>query len=233
MIRVMKGRVAKSRQNRRSGLKYPQEKLLDAVVAGTCRRCPRFWEWEARVDSSGKEALPSLNEQSPGGGHLGQENTALQPDERRPHKVSIHSSPSERRVSRRTDTRRPGVTDEEAEQAGKARGSDPVSPATGWRKRQVDGDGDDNNHQLKRARLTTENLTLFDKMGKKKGTNKTSVSAPSDSTIDSPTTKAKSISTTTSGFADQAYKNGILLPIHSKAPKNLDDLYARLARSIP
>jgi hypothetical protein len=79
--------------------------------------------------------------------------------------------------------------------------------------------------------LTTENLTLFNKMGKKKGTNKTPTSAPSDSTIDSSTTKAKSISTTTSGFADQAYKNGILLPLHSKAPKNLDDLYARLARS--
>jgi len=77
------------------------------------------------------------------------------------------------------------------------------------RERQIDSDGDDE-PLTKRARLTRNNLALFDKMGKKKA---------SDSTDGSALTKTTS--TTTSGFDIQAYKNGILLPPSSKAPTNL------------
>lgn len=99
-----------------------------------------------------------------------------------------------------------------------------LSPATRLRKRQIgsDGDGDDNEHQSKRTRLTRKNLALFNKMAKKKGTNK--VSAP-ESTVESSTTKTTS--TTSSGFAIQARKNGILNPLSSKPPENLEDIRKR------
>jgi hypothetical protein len=97
------------------------------------------------------------------------------------------------------------------------------------RKRQLDGD-DDAEPRTKRAqttrpnsepaRLTRKNLALFDKMGKKKS------SDPSD---DSGSTKT--ISTTSTGFAIQARENGILDPLDSKPPKNLDDIRNRLAES--
>ncbi|KAK0655474.1 hypothetical protein B0T16DRAFT_397072 [Cercophora newfieldiana] len=90
--------------------------------------------------------------------------------------------------------------------------------STQTRKRQLDSD--DDKRQPKRARLTRKNLAAFDKMGKKK------TSDPSD---DSGSTKA--ISTTSSGFAIQAYKNGILDPRYSKPPTNLEDLHERHARS--
>ncbi|KAK3336960.1 hypothetical protein B0T19DRAFT_437661 [Cercophora scortea] len=68
------------------------------------------------------------------------------------------------------------------------------------------------------ARLTRKNLALFDKMGKKNDSQ--------DST-----TASKTTSTTTSCFAVQAFKNGILPPLHSKPPTNLEDIQKRFARS--
>lgn len=99
------------------------------------------------------------------------------------------------------------------------------------RKRQIgsDGDREDNGRQIKRARLTRKNLALFDKMGKKKGPNKASASAPPESTSESIATKATS--TTSSGFAIQAYKNGILEPRYSKPTTNLKEIHEQCARS--
>ncbi|CAH0022752.1 unnamed protein product [Clonostachys rhizophaga] len=98
----------------------------------------------------------------------------------------------------------------------------PANPPS--RKRQIDSDNNvDDNPQLKRARLTRENLARFTKMGK--GTKKISLSSPCDSTSESQ--KTKSTSTTTSGFAIQARRNGILDPSHSKPPANLKDIRER------
>ncbi len=92
---------------------------------------------------------------------------------------------------------------------------------TQFRKRQIDSqDGE----QPKRTRLTRKNLALFTKMGRKKGT-EASVSIPSESTIVSSTTKTTS--TTTSSFAMQVHKNGIMHPSRSKPPTNLEDVRNR------
>ncbi|KAK0636537.1 hypothetical protein B0T17DRAFT_478504, partial [Bombardia bombarda] len=91
----------------------------------------------------------------------------------------------------------------------------PANPPS--RKRQIDSDSDAE-PRTKRARLTRKNLALFDKMGKKK---------TSDPTDDSKSTKTTS--TTMSGFADKAYKNGILRPLHSRPPTSLDDIRRRHA----
>ncbi len=111
-------------------------------------------------------------------------------------------------------------------------GQEQVPPAALLRKRQIgsdtddsdtddsdtdDSDTDDSEHQLKRARLTRKNLALF---------TKASASAPPESTDGSKTT-----STTTSGFAIQARQNGMLDPISSKLPTNLEDKRERYARS--
>jgi hypothetical protein len=95
------------------------------------------------------------------------------------------------------------------------------------RKRQLDSD-DDAEPRAKRARttrptseparLTRKNLALFNKMGKKK------TSDPSD---DSGSTKT--LSTTASGFDIRARKNGILDPMGSRPPKNLEEIRERLA----
>ncbi|KAK5651147.1 hypothetical protein OQA88_13241 [Cercophora sp. LCS_1] len=90
------------------------------------------------------------------------------------------------------------------------------------RKRQNNSDIDDHEPQPKRARLTRKNLAGFDKMGKKKN------SDPSD---DSGSTKTKTASTTTSGFAVKARNNGILESAYSKPPTNLEDLRRRQAKS--
>ncbi|KAJ9155682.1 Heterokaryon incompatibility protein [Pleurostoma richardsiae] len=97
-------------------------------------------------------------------------------------------------------------------------------------KRQIDGDGDDTGHQLKRARLTRKNLARFDRMVKK-GMNKrsASASAPPASTADSSSTKT--VSTTSSGFAVRAHRNGILDPLSSKPPVNLAEIHEQHARS--
>ncbi|KAL2135145.1 hypothetical protein VTI74DRAFT_9576 [Chaetomium olivicolor] len=85
--------------------------------------------------------------------------------------------------------------------------------------------GDTGDH-LVRAPLTRKNLSLFDKMTRQG--KKISTSGPADSASDSPT---KTISTTTTGFANQAFTNGILPPVRSEPPKNLDEIRERLARS--
>ena len=103
------------------------------------------------------------------------------------------------------------------------------------RKRQLDSDDDeDAKPQTKRApattrrtsepaRLTRKNLALFDRMPNSK---KTSTHRDFD---DSSTTKT--LSTTASGFAIQARENGILDPLESKPPKNLEDIRRRLDES--
>ena len=93
------------------------------------------------------------------------------------------------------------------------------------RKQQFDSDGDIE-RQPKRVRLTQENLALFDTMAKKKGS-KASAPAPSSSVAES----TKTTSTTSSGFAIQAYENGILHPIKSEPPKNLKAIRKRLDQS--
>lgn len=100
-----------------------------------------------------------------------------------------------------------------------------VSPPTRLQKWQISSDGE---HLKKRVQLTRKNLALFNNMAKKKGTSKASASAPPESTSESST---KTTSTTTSGFAIQAYKNGILNPLSSKPPTNLEDMRQRVAAS--
>ncbi|KAK3935481.1 hypothetical protein QBC46DRAFT_323223 [Diplogelasinospora grovesii] len=218
----MRGGVVKSWRTRRPPLKRPklsQEKLLDAVVAGEGigMECPRFSRKKKSIDLD-----------------LTQGTTApFESDTRQPDAASdIRSSPAQRVRSTRTDPQRPRVKDEKADQtAQKLVQPTRTSPGTRLPKRQIDGDGDDNERQLKRARLTRKNLARFNEMAKKKGTNKgsASASAPPDSTVDSSATKTTS--TTSSGFADKAYKNGILHPRHSKPPTNLDDIRQLHARS--
>jgi len=89
------------------------------------------------------------------------------------------------------------------------------------RKRQIDSDNDrDDEPLIKRARLTRKNLAQFDKMGQKK-------KKTSDPTDDSKSTKTTL--TTTSGFADKAYKNGIFRPLHSRPSTNLNDIRRQYA----
>lgn len=115
----------------------------------------------------------------------------------------------------------------------------PANPPS--RKRQLESD-DDAEPQTKRARttrptseparLTRRNLARFNKMGKK-GTSKVppSASDPLKGLSGKSSGTARTLSTTTSGFADQAYKNGILDPLDAKPPPNLEDVRERLARS--
>jgi len=106
---------------------------------------------------------------------------------------------------------------------------DQVSPATQLQKRQIVGDRDDNERQPKRARLTRKYWALFNEMAKTKGINKTSASAPPESSIVSITTKTTS--TTSSSFAIRAYKNGILELRYSKPPTNLKEIHEGHAKS--
>ncbi|KIH93620.1 hypothetical protein SPBR_04215 [Sporothrix brasiliensis 5110] len=107
----------------------------------------------------------------------------------------------------------------------------PVHPET--RKRQQDDDdgGGGAEWQINRARtaylaskptrLTRKNLALFDSKGAAK---KTRTHCESDNS-----TSTKTLSTTASGFAIQARQNGILDPLDSKPPENLEDMRKRLA----
>ncbi|KAL1845110.1 hypothetical protein VTK73DRAFT_1100 [Phialemonium thermophilum] len=118
---------------------------------------------------------------------------------------------------------------------------EPVPADPPSRKRQLDGDDDDDDAaaaaaepQAKRARptaeparLTQKNLALFDEMGGSK--KKSSASSRRDSTDGSSATKT--LSTTASGFAVQARENGVLDPLDSQPPENLDDIRRRLAES--
>lgn len=101
------------------------------------------------------------------------------------------------------------------------------------RRRQLDGD-DDAEPRVKRARttqptseparLTRQNLAHFNKMGNNhNGSEKGFTSHDSSSST-------KTLSTTASGFAVRAKKNGILDPIGSKPPTNLEAVCRRLAR---
>ncbi|KAI0398707.1 hypothetical protein F4802DRAFT_611421 [Xylaria palmicola] len=81
-------------------------------------------------------------------------------------------------------------------------------------------------YPLKQVRLTQGNLALLDKVTGGKHINKTLASP--ESAGGSSTTK--STSTSTPGFAIQAYKNGILEPRYSKPPTNLEDLRLRFAQ---
>lgn len=107
----------------------------------------------------------------------------------------------------------------------KVQAPEQVSSAT-----QISSDSEDNEHQPKmRARLTRENLALFNKMARMKGTNEPSASNATESSNESLTTKTTS--TNMSGFAIQAYKNGILNSTNSKPPTNLKDIHGRYAQS--
>ncbi|KAK0655472.1 hypothetical protein B0T16DRAFT_310182, partial [Cercophora newfieldiana] len=113
----------------------------------------------------------------------------------------------------------------------------PANPPS--RKRQLDSD-DDAEPRAKRAqttrptsepaRLTRQNLARFNKMGKK-GTSKAppSASEPSNGSSGKSSGTTKAISTTSAGFAIQAYKNGVRQPPYAKPPPNLGDLRERLA----
>lgn len=97
-----------------------------------------------------------------------------------------------------------------------------VSIATTTRKRQIDSDSNNEEPLFRRARLTRKNLATFDKMGKKK------TSEPTDGS----STTTKTTSTTTSGFANKARNNGILPPLNSKPPTNLEDIRKLHTRSL-
>ncbi|KAG8158518.1 hypothetical protein KVR01_011640 [Diaporthe batatas] len=100
-------------------------------------------------------------------------------------------------------------------------------PSTQLYKRPINGGGSNNGHQFQRVELTRKNLAQFNEMARKKGANKAPVSIPLESTAKSTSTK----STTLSGFAMKAYKNGILDPLSSKPPTNIDDIRTRYAES--
>ncbi|KAI0431838.1 hypothetical protein F5Y09DRAFT_330046 [Xylaria sp. FL1042] len=100
-----------------------------------------------------------------------------------------------------------------------------VSTTTPTRKRQIDDsevEPQPKRARLTRKKLTRKNLAEFNKMGKKKA---------SDPTDDSGSTKTKTTSTTSSGFADKARNNGILDPHSSKPPTNLESIRKRHAKS--
>ncbi|KAI0802947.1 hypothetical protein GGR55DRAFT_700269 [Xylaria sp. FL0064] len=239
----MRGRVVKSRQACRprvKPLKPSQTRLLDAVVAG---------------EDIGEESPPNHGKQSPVQRDLTQGTTA---HARRPGAGSdIPSSSAQRQRSTRTHLPRSRVKEDKARQRAqpprqtsgpklpkgrdtslpelKVEAQGQVPPATRSRKRQIDNDDDKNEPELKRARLTRKNLGLFDKMAKKKGSNRASASASasgsgaSGSTVGSSTTNTTS--TTRSGFRIKTYKNNLLPPRLSEPPNNLENIHERHTRS--
>ncbi|KAI0433365.1 hypothetical protein F5Y09DRAFT_329065 [Xylaria sp. FL1042] len=112
-----------------------------------------------------------------------------------------------------TDTQRPGSQDKKAEQVAKTTLQQPKPKpskrpyASSLELKQIGSgsDSDNNEHQPKRFRLTQKNLALFNKMRRKKGTDKTLKSGAPESTAESSTTKTP--------------------------PKNLEDFHERYARS--
>ena len=79
--------------------------------------------------------------------------------------------------------------------------------------------------QPNRAPLTRRNLALFEKMMKRKESEK-SASISQEAMTE---TSTKTTSTTSTGFAIKARRNGILNPRGSKPPTNLEDIRKRLA----
>jgi hypothetical protein len=72
--------------------------------------------------------------------------------------------------------------------------------------------------------LTRENLATLERMTRKK--NGTALS----SRLDSASSNSKTISTTSDGFALQAARNGILHPVKSKPPENLEEIRNQLSQ---
>lgn len=103
----------------------------------------------------------------------------------------------------------------------------------GNRNVEADSDVNDNTNKIQQdqAQLTRRNLALFNKMTTEGGAGDALESALLDSTVQSPTIKTKSTSTTMSSFANTAYKNGILPPFNSKPPTNLSERHKRAASS--
>ncbi|KAI5917139.1 hypothetical protein F4810DRAFT_716746 [Camillea tinctor] len=105
-----------------------------------------------------------------------------------------------------------------------------ISQITPLRKRQINNNNNDDKHQLKPTQLTRKNLAKFNKMMKEEGTgSKDSISTPPESISES--TFSKTLSTTMSGFAIQANRNGILRAVQSHSPANLEDIRKRYAQS--
>ncbi|KAJ8124091.1 hypothetical protein ONZ43_g114 [Nemania bipapillata] len=109
----------------------------------------------------------------------------------------------------------------------KAEEHEKASPTMLSQKRQIGSDLINNEHQLKRARLTRKNLALFNKTGKNKETNAAQLSSLPESTIESTTATTKTTSTISSGFAIEAFHNGILPYLDSKPPTNLEEIRKR------
>ncbi|KAI0871029.1 hypothetical protein GGS24DRAFT_492572 [Hypoxylon argillaceum] len=80
--------------------------------------------------------------------------------------------------------------------------------------------------QPKRAPLTRKNLARFNRMAGTNGSKQVESAGPS---IETKTTTTK-ISTTWDTFARKAHKNGILHPINSKPPTNIEFLRQRFAQ---
>ncbi|KAJ2898374.1 uncharacterized protein MKZ38_003965 [Zalerion maritima] len=95
-----------------------------------------------------------------------------------------------------------------------------TAPVTTSRKRRIDTNSDNEEPQLKRARLTRKNLALFNKIGKKKASDSTDKSG-----------SIKTTSTTSSSFALQARENSIFEPRRFKPPTNLEHIRKRHAQS--
>ncbi|KAI3394041.1 hypothetical protein diail_3306 [Diaporthe ilicicola] len=86
--------------------------------------------------------------------------------------------------------------------------------------RQAGRESRNSGHGRKRARLTRENLAAFDQMAKKKAPINASASPTTDPAAESSSSTGTT-STTASGFAIQAYENGILKAWSSKPPSNI------------
>ncbi|KAJ8121683.1 hypothetical protein ONZ43_g1927 [Nemania bipapillata] len=193
----------------------------------------------------------SSREQSLVTGDIAQD-TPLYTKRRRDATSGADRLPTKRARLTGTDTQQPRAEDKEAEQGAKTtlqqpkprsskrphasslelkvEGPEQGSSATRLQKREIssDSESDNNERQPKRVRLTRKNLTLFNKMARKKGSKKVLGSGTPESTTESST---KTISTSSPGFAEQAYSNKILLPCYSKPPGNLEGIRERHSRS--
>ncbi|KAI1149479.1 hypothetical protein F4825DRAFT_430352 [Nemania diffusa] len=195
----MTGRITRSRA-RRASLKLSttsQERLLNAVAGKSAELLPTEADTGIIPSPSKPAGLPREEIQQSGVEHA--QETVQQPELREPP-----YNP---------------VLDPKAKEQGR------VSPATLLQKRQAGSDGDDNEHRLKRVRLTRKNLAQFDKMTNRKGTKAALPSALPESSTELTTTKT--ISTTRTGFAIQADRNGILNFQFSKPPTNLEEIRER------
>jgi hypothetical protein len=104
-----------------------------------------------------------------------------------------------------------------------------VFTRTRLRKRQINSNCNDE-RRLERAPLTRKNLSLFNKMGRKKSPNDNGPQSTLRESADGPSA-TKTVSTMSSGFDVRAYENGILDPVNSNPPTNLNAIRQRLARS--